>query len=270
MVMKRLYTTLLISLFLILSSGYLYASTEIDSIKAYADAEVAIEHLRKQKSPDWGKISKQYLETESFVKMTDKKWGTTYISEINEAIKRCTAGDQVKVNQQTLAKGLQHITVLNMIDAMDSISKDPLAGKKLSTFFEGIRPTFIRRDKDFFKSKKTLEKTADESIIRFLKAESADLLTARRALEDAIAKTYALCVLFEIMEVEKLRDSDIPKCDVKRMEAVIFYRIIQPRIKKRSPKADEVITNLINGSYKTMDVSVLKKYLETGLKGIKL
>lgn len=95
-------------------------------------------------------------------------------------------------------------------------------------------------------------------------------MTARRELEDVIARTYGLCVLYEIMGVEEYRDSDLAKCEVKKTEAVVFYRIIEPRIKKRSPKIAEMISNMLNGNYATMDSAILEKNLKAGLIPISL
>ncbi|MCK4753432.1 MAG: hypothetical protein KAS75_08290 [Planctomycetes bacterium] len=248
---------------------------ELDVIKAYAQAEVTIERLRKQPTPDWSAIKSQYIVTVPIVKKIDAKTGTNYNQEITDALKKCAAGERVKVNQQTLAKGLQHVTVLAITEELNKMANASVADRKMlvdriAAYFEGIRPTFTRRDKDFFEAKKTLEAQAEAALERLAKAGSSDLITARRQLEDAINRTYALCVLFEIMEVEKLRDSDIPKCDVKRVEAVIFYRIIQPNIKKRSLKNDEIILHLLNGNYDTMSAMLLEMLLGKGLVGITL
>jgi hypothetical protein len=240
---------------------------ELPGIEAYAKAEVTIERMRKETEPDWNAIKAQYEITSAIVKKYDAKLDMQYDSEIRQALSKCAAGEKVKVNQQTLAKGLQHVTVLAIRDELDGKDK-AVSAKRIQAYFEGIRPTFIRRDKDFFAENKTLETAADAALERLVKADSADHLTARREIEDVIARTYGLCVLFEVMEIEKLRNSDLAKCDVKRAEAIIFYRIIEPRIKKRSPKTAEIISYMLNGNYATMNSAALEKYLEAGLTPI--
>jgi len=245
------------------------ADPELAGIEAYAKAEVTIERMRKQEEPDWNAIKAQYEITSAIVKKYDAKLGMQYDSDIRQALSKCAADQKVKVNQQTLAKGLQHITVLAIKDELDGNDK-AVSAKRIKAYFEGIRPTFIRRDQDFFGESKTLQAAADAALEHLAKAGSADFLAARREIEDVIARTYGLCVLFEITDIEKLRNTDLAKCEVKKAEAVIFYRIIEPRIKKRSPKIAEAISNMLNGNYATMDSSVLEKNLEAGLAPISL
>jgi predicted HicB family RNase H-like nuclease len=249
--------------------------SELAGIEAYAKAEVTIERMRKQKEVNWDAIKAQYEIASAVVKNYDAKLQMRYDAEIREALDKCAAGQKVKVNQQIPAKGLQHITVLAIKDKLDAMGKSAPAERKvfaerIKAYFEGIRPTFVRRDKDFFGENKTLEAAADTNLERLAKAGSADYLTARRELEDVIARTYGLCVLYEIMGVEKYRDSDLAKCEVKKTEAVVFYRIIEPRIKKHRPKIDEVISNMLNGNYDTMNVKILEEALKTGLRLINL
>lgn len=248
---------------------------DLAAIEAYAKAEVTIERLRIQKGPNWDAISAQYEITSTIVKKIDSKRRTDYDPQIREALRKCAAGENVKVNQQTLAKGLQHVTVLAITAELDATAKADSAGRKIAAdriaaYFEGIRPTFVRRDQNFFPQTNTLEKAVDAALERLAKADSAAIITARRQLEDVLARTYALCVLYEVLEIEKLRDSDLAECDTKRAEAVIFYRIIQSRIRKRSPRTDEVISNMLKGSYDVMDAKLIEASLKTGLAGVTL
>lgn len=272
MIDRRVYRNFSVISVIILSMVWVIPAqaADLDQIKAFAKAEVSIERMRKQKTPDWNAITEQYEVTSGIVKAVDAKKGLNYDQDIREVLKKCASGEKVKVNQQVLAKGLQHVAVLSIMDELNLIGKSESAGQKIAAYFEGIRPTFTRRDKDFFGAKKTLEAAAENAVKRLSGPEAKTDITARRELEDSIARTYALCVLYEIMQVEKLRDSDKSTCEVKVKEAEIFYRIIQPRIRKRSAKTDEIIINMLAGRYETMDASALEKYLNTGLSGIKL
>lgn len=245
------------------------ADPELAGIEAYAKAEVTIERMRKQEKPDWNAITAQYEITSAIVKKYDAKLGMQYDSDIRQALSKCASGEKVKVNQQILAKGLQHVTVLAIRDELDAMDKS-VSAKRIKAYFEGIRPTFVRRDKDFFSESKTLQTAADSALEYLVKSGSTDNLAARREIEDVIARTYSLCVLFEIMEIEKYRNSDLATCEVKKAEAVVFYRIVEPRIKKRSPKIAETISNMLNGNYATMNASILEKNLEAGLAPINL
>ncbi|MHC4645534.1 MAG: hypothetical protein ACYTBJ_08525 [Planctomycetota bacterium] len=246
------------------------ADSELAGIKAYAEAQVTIERLRKQTDPGWDAISSKYEITSKTVRQIDAAWGTVYDKQIRAVLKKCAAGEKVKVNQQILAKGLQHVTVLVVTGELDRMAESTQAERKvaaehIAAYFEGIRPTLTRRDTDFFGRKKTLETSADTALGHLSEAGSAGLLAARREIEDVIARTYALSVLYEIMEIEKARDSDRDKCDVKRKEAEIFYRIIEPRVKRNNPKMHEIVSNTLAGSYDTMDAKAVEQYLITGL-----
>jgi hypothetical protein len=248
-------------------------SSNLAAITEYAKAEVTIERLRKEPRPDWTAIAAHYEITSVTVKSIDAKHKRDYDVEIRQALDKCTAGQKPKVNQQVLAKGLQHVTVLAINDQLDAMAKSDDArsadAKIIAAYFEGIRPTFVRRDKDFFAGEKTLEKAAEQSLEHLSKAGVADLLTARRELEDAITRTYGLCVLFEIMDIEKLRDSDLDKCEVKRKEAQIFYRIIEPKV-RRSSTSHQTIVNMLNAAYDAMNAAVLEENLQKALGPIKL
>jgi hypothetical protein len=245
------------------------SNSDLAGIEAYAKAEVKIERLRKQTEPDWNAIKAQYEITSAIVKKYDEKLDMQYNADIREALSKCVAGKKVKVNQQILAKGLQHVTVLAIRDELASVDKAESA-ERIKAYFEGIRPTFVRRDQDFFSESNTLQTAADAVLDSLTKSGATDSLGARREIEDVIARTYALCVLFEIMDIEKLRNTDLDKCEVKKMEAVVFLRIIEPRIKKRSPKIAESISSMLNGNYATMNSTILEKNLEAGLVPISL
>jgi hypothetical protein len=137
--------------------------------------------------------------------------------------------------------------------------------EKIAAYFEVIRPTFARRDKGFFEGKKTLEAAADGAIERLSKADSGNFLTASRELEDCIARTYALSIVYEASEVERLRDTDQPLARRHQVEASMVYRIIQTRIEKRSAKTSELISNMLKGNLNTINSQEIEKYLTTGL-----
>jgi len=247
-------------------------------VKDYAAAEVQIERLRKQKdSPtDWAAIEQQLQITRPMVKDIDAAFGLTYEEEIAAALRKCKSGERPKVHQQVLAKGLQHVTVAAIgreLDAMAKASGDErsAAAARISALFEGIRPTFVRRDSDYFSGEKALEPAADAALEQLKSAaESGEIFGPRKSLEEAIARTYALCVLYEIEEIEKLREKDLAACDVKRMEAVIFYRIIEDRIRRFAPDADATISAILDAGYDKMDVPLLVANLRNGLPGIPL
>ena len=239
---------------------------ELENIKNFAQAEVMIERMRKQANPDWEAIREQFKITSDIVGKIDEKMDIDYDNEIKAALEKCSKDEKVKVNQQVLAKGLQHIAVLAIKDELEEMSRAEeqeriIHIKRIIEYFEGIRPTFIRRDRDFFPETKMLETSANNALMNLQKNDAGSLITAKRELDDIILRTYALCVLFEIMELEKYRATDTGTCDVKLMEGRIFYRIIQPEIQKNKPKNDQLITTMLNASYETMNSALLAKYL---------
>jgi len=254
------------------------APISLAQVKAFAEAEVRIEWLRRRKTVDWAAIRSDYEQTLAIVNAVDAREQTRYAAELAEALDKCEAGTAPKVNQQVLAKGLQHVAVLGIKHELDAALTAPAPGRRkgvacVAAFVEGISPTFSRRDADYFGGKKILERAADDAVAQLQAAAGEGgiaLSAARRVLEDVIARTYALSVLYEVSEIEKYRDTDPAKCAVKLKEAQIFYRIIGPRIQRRSPALDTKILAILNAAYRNMSVADLERLLRAGLPGIHL
>jgi hypothetical protein len=243
------------------------ATPALDEIKAFADAQITIERLRKQKTVDWDAISAQFEICADLVRKADTHFSLNYDTEIRAALVECKAGNKVRVNQQTLAKGLQHIAVLFIQKELYNPPSMEGSADRIAAWFEGIRPTFTRRDKDFFQADPTLEAAAGKAIFELSRGAN---IMARRNLDDVIHRTYALSVLYEIIKVEELRGSNRDACEVKVKEAEIFYRIIEARVKKNSAAAHGAITAMLAADYDAMSVAVLEKQLKTGLGRIPL
>ncbi len=249
-------------------------SRELERARTFAAAQLSIERMRKQEAPAWSAIREQYETGAGVV----REVSSSYDAEIREALENCSRGESPDVNQQVLAKGLQHVAVLAMtreLDAMAEAEPDARewAARAVAAYFGGIRPTFVRRDGDYFAGKKTLEASADQALEHLNRAAEGrfgEILAARRELEDAIARTYALSVLYEVEEIERLRATDRAACDVKRKEAEIFYRIVRPRVRRRDPKADETIVAMLTGNYDAMSASVIEENLKKGLLNVPL
>lgn len=271
--MKNLLcVTVLVSLVLVSSSfAGIYSAKkqsvpELAVVKQYVNACLEIEKIRAGKTPNWTDANTQYEMALPVI----KNCAPGYDKELRNALNKCAAGEKVKINGQILGKGLQNVTVLAIRQELDLMATAKKAGTKacaerIAAYFEGIRPTFTRRDKGYFEGKKTLEAAADAALEQLLKSDKKNLLTASRELEDAIARTYAISLVYEMEEIEKLRDSDIDTCDVKRVEAEMFYRVIQGRIEKRSPKTNETLLNILKGSYGAVNSKETEKLLTAGL-----
>ena len=268
--MKKLYAIGWAICLFVITQGTAMGGFDLNTLEDMAKAQVSIERLRKQTPTDWKKIKVKYDILAPLVIETDKNKGLEYDKESRAAMAACEAGEKVKVNQQVLAKGLQHVVVLNIHDALDQLGQSDTAGKQVSAMFEGIRPTFTRRDKDFYDSVPTLEKEADRSLAQISKAGTQVPWTAKKELRDIIDRTYGLCVLYEIIKVEKLRDSNPASCEVKVKEAEIFYRIIQPRIQKHNPAAHDVVNNMLAAGFDQMAAATIEAHLNQGLAGITL
>ncbi len=239
-------------------------------LQKFAKAQVSIERIRKKDNPDWNIIKEHYMVCSKLVNELDKKNSANYDTEITDAIVKCMNNDNVKVNQQTLAKGLQHIVVLEIRDLMHSIANADLKTREsivnnISAVFDGIRPTFVRRDTDYFQDKKQLESESDLALAELKTSVNGDYVNAAIRLEKIINRTYALCVLYEMQAIEKLRESNITDCDVKLAEAVIFYRIIEQRIKKTDRNAHQTITAILNAEYSAINTNHLVDALNSGL-----
>ena len=242
--------------------------------RAYADAQVQIERLRKgtDGSVGWPAVRKQLAIALDVVREIDKAANLDYAKGFVAALDKCAAGDRPDANQQLIAKGLQHVTVLAIRLELETMAQTSgaerqAAGQRVAALFEGIRPTFARRDKDFFPGRGALMPAADASLKQLMAAAryGGQTIGTGRELEDTICRTYALSVLYEIRQIENLRHSDRAKCAVKRIEAQVFYRIIRERIVKHDARADETILAILGTDYDTMDAGAMEDALKRGL-----
>ncbi|UCG12598.1 MAG: hypothetical protein JSU72_19280, partial [Deltaproteobacteria bacterium] len=77
-------------------------------------------------------------------------------------------------------------------------------------------------------------------------------------------------VLFEVSEIEKYLHRNLRKCDVKRKEAEIFFRIVRTQMLRRDPKASKALAAMLRGPYGGMSSKATKKYFLNGLPGVAL
>jgi hypothetical protein len=87
---------------------------------------------------------------------------------------------------------------------------------------------------------------------------------------DVIKQTYALSMLYEIQEVERIPLSSQDKLAEKRVEAQMFFRIVGPHIKRNNPRAYATLKTMLHGRYVDMDAHLLEETLKQGLPGIRL
>lgn len=252
---------------------------DLNQATAFATTQVRIERLRSQEKPNWGEIQKEYESLAPLVQEVDQSKKTGCHAEIQTALENCARGERIDVNQQILAKGLQQVAVLAMTSQLEKLaSGDPAEREKsaeiAAAYFEGIRPTLVRRDGDVFKGKKILEPAADEALARLKNAAPGDdmagVMAARRELEDVILRTYALSMLGELDEIEEMRQTNREFCDVKRAEAQMFYKILEPRIKKRHAAEHETLTAMLNGGYEGVNGKLAEDCLRRGLDELPL
>ena len=266
--MKR--TVLITFLFMIWTSSALADMTPKDC-ETFAQAVVAIERLRTQKPPDWEAIKDQLRQAHTMVKVVDARHSLTYEKEITSACRRCIVYNRPDVHQQIIAKGLQHIAVLQMHhEFRTAAGADPAQAQSHIqsgiTLFEAIRATFKRRDASFFAGEPTLEKQADTALAALTSAGPPGLYAARKTLVPLIRRVFALSLLYELQEIERLRKTDLKQCDVKRKEAEIFYRVIQPDVCRRSRSSDRIILAMLRVEYDAVHAARVAKELKQTLR----
>lgn len=246
-------------------------------VSAFADAQLQIERLRRAQKVDWQEIGVQIKKGMPVVEFVDREFGTQYRQEIVQGLEECKAQREVAVNQQVVAKGLQHVAVMGIDWAFDQINgglkETPADGVlMISEFARGIMPTLERRDTDFFGGKKTLVGTALHVLDEIKQAGAANdrvrMMAARRTFDDVVFRTYALSVAFEISQIETLRKTEPDKCAVKRKEAEIFYRIIRQRIAKADIVVDQIIVSMLSGDFDKMNLNLFYALLKRGLPSV--
>jgi hypothetical protein len=246
---------------------------DLAAVKQFAKSFVKIVRgVMDSKNPDWAAINAQFELTLPVIKEIDAKYNTQYADKIDAALKKLSSGksNPSEFNNIIVEKSYGQVTVLAIEQQLDLMGKAELSdmktdAKKIAAYFEVIRPIYD----DIFESEKGLETQADEAIAKLQKADKSELLIASRRLEDILAKTYAVSVLFEASEAVDNIEKDPLLASRHKLEALMCYEIIQKRIEKRSPKTNEIILTMLKGNLNTISSTELEKYLETGL-GMKL
>lgn len=282
--MRTLARTMVCLLLLVVAGGtaVIFAGPQVEvadpdydmkAIKTFTDAHVKAGGLMRQDNPNWKEIRALYESTMPVVRVVDAKNGTSYERELSTALENCESGNDFLANSQILGKGTQHVTYLAIIDEMDKMEQSDAKkayAARVSAFFEGIRPTFQRRDRGYFPDDKTLETTADQALDLLAEGDSGSYVTARRSLESVMLRTFALSVYYEATGIEENVDTDPDLCRRKHMEAIMYYRIVEPTVEKRSRDADEVIDAMLQSEYSKISSSVILDNLQSGLRGIEL
>jgi hypothetical protein len=251
------------------------AVPDMAMVKQYVKAQSEIAKDMRSKSPNWAAINAQFKLTLPVIEDIDSQYKTHFTAEIGTALNKCAAGgEEYEINNEIVGKAFQQVTVKAIEQQLDRMGKAKPAdmkadAKKIEAYFEVIRPIMARRDKTLFEGKKTLETAAEKAVDKLQTVSKDDLLFASRELEDVMARTYALSVLYEATEIERLRDTNRPLAERHRVEASMYYGIIQSRIEKRNAKTNELMTNMLKGSLSTVDSQAVENYLTTGL-GLKL
>ncbi len=265
--MKRTGT---IILFLVLTTTTLANMTPTDC-EVFAQAVVTVERLRKQTPVNWDGIKNQLKKTQNMVKLVDARHSLTYEKDISSACRKCIAYNRPDVYQQIIAKGLQHIAILQMHYEFRQAAGAEVPQAEIHiqsgiTLFEAIRATFQRRDASYFSGEPTLEKQADTALSTLKAAGPPGLYAARKTLVPLIRRVFALSVLYELQEIERLRKTDRKQCDVKRKEAEIFYRIIRPDVCRRSRSSDRIISAMLRVDYDAVHAARVAQELKKALR----
>lgn len=242
------------------------------TIEAFIDAKAKGQGLSRQENPNWDEVVDEYDRAMPLVRVIDRKTGTRYEREIADALGKCAAGDNFVVNGQIVWKGMQHVTYLaiqNELDKMANGDADAYA-KRVSMLFEGIRPTFQRRDRGYFPDAQTLEKAGDAALKALEDGDSAGFIAARRDLEAVMHRAFALSVFYEATGIAENHATDRQLAERKQMEAIMYYRIIEPVVMKRNPSGHQTISTMINASFDTVDPEVILSELQDGLGGAPL
>jgi hypothetical protein len=260
----------LVILFLVWTTTTLATLTPADC-EAFALAVVTVERLRKQKPVDWDAIKGQLRKAQTTIKRVDARHSLTYEKEISSACRKCIAYNRPDVHQQIIAKGLQHVAVLQMHyefrQAAGAESAQAQAHIQSGiSLFEAIRATFQRRDASYFVGEPTMEKQADVALAALKSAGPPGLYAARKTLVPLIRRVFALSLLYELQEIERLRKTDRKQCDIKRKEAEIFYRIIQPDICRRSRSSDRIISAMLRVDYGAVHAARVAQELKKALR----
>ncbi len=225
---------------------------------AYADATGSIGNLIRQEPLDWGKIDLEYEVVRPLIARIDLANATTYASEIKGALDGIKKGERVDVNQHVVTKSLQHVSVLRLSELMDKAvtGKAEDAGDtvlEIRAMVKSIDFVFKRRDDTVYGKDPTLAPQAEAILNRMEAAKDrAAMAGVIMDFSTLLSKTYALSVLFEMKGVEEFcrgPNANPDKCEVKRTEARIYYRIIAKSVENKDPKAHTAMVKMIDSEH---------------------
>jgi hypothetical protein len=228
------------------------------SLAQYADAVLSIGNLLKATLLSWPDIEEKYAVARTHIEEIDSLHLTSYAQEISKALAGIRAGESAEVNNHIVTKGLQHVTVLIIQGLLDKLVTADLEDAKglsadIKTAYAAIEPTFKRRDDTVYAGNPTLAPAAEAALARLESAQSKTALASGvMEFSTLLSKTYALSILFEMKGVEEYCGSKAPnpaQCAVKRTEAAIYYRILQPAVAKKDKEAAAAIDKMIHSEH---------------------
>jgi hypothetical protein len=240
----------------------------------YADAVLSIGNLLQAQALSFPDIEEKYAVARPHIEGIDSLHQTSYAKEIPTALASIKAGESAEVNNHIVTKGLQHVTVLTIQGLLDKlIAADGEDAKKLiadiKTAYTAIEPTFKRRDETVYAGKPTLAPAAEAALAALESAQTKPALaSAAMEFSTLLSKTYVLSILFEMKGIEEFCGSKTPdpaQCAVKRTEAGMYYRIMQPAVAKKDKKADAAIDKMIHSEHAVPKYASARDHLAKAL-----
>lgn len=243
-------------------------------LEPYAAATLSIGNLLNAEGISWPDVDAKYEIIKPRIESIDAEHKTSYGKEIPKALADMKAGESVEVNRHIVTKGLQHVTVLTIDGLLNKLITDELENARktsasIKTVFAAIEPTFRRRDDTIYSGKPTLAPAAERSLAQLESAQSKPAMAgAAMEFSALVLKTYVLSVLYEMKGVEEFCGTKTPnpaQCAIKRTEAGIYYRIIQPKVTSRDQEANAKIEAMLHSQHAVPEYSSARDLLASTL-----
>ncbi len=272
--MRTLTTALLIGLvlFTLRACDGPSASPDPELLRArrFGAAALAIERLRAGDPPDWLAIQARYEEASSLVQAQRQVDEPPLDDLLRAALARGVKGEDRAVAEQTVAKGLQLAALRALRAELGALGRSAAADQRgqarAAAYFEALRPTVQRRDRDYSQGRPVLEGEADAALEALAQsAGSPAALAARRRLFDLLDRVYALSLRYEFEEIEARRDREPAICAAKLEEARFFLEANRRRMRRSSAAALQGLEGLIGGGCARVDAALGRRLIQEAL-----
>jgi hypothetical protein len=223
---------------------------------------LAIEQARKNKPIDFAVINDQYRQQlQSFIAGSNSAAHQEIVNAINQGMNK----KQPHIQSQVVSKVLQLVFYRELVKSLDHLlqAKDPAVCQqeyvKVSALYQALSPLVTRRG-EWIGQGQALDQ-ACLLLLPDLQSFPPDdkARAAAQSLREVLRNAYVLSVYYELEGIEKARGADIPKCEEKQTEAILFFRAVADQAANDSLR--QVLAAALERPFTEMDIPLMRTQL---------